>query len=139
MMTGMYEPLGRRGLPKVEGLFFTDFICSEGTRQPQNLKSVGSNAMKWIMAAFAVGIILGGCSINPSEITDSMAGKYADKLTYIHDARTGLCFAIIASRRTGSTDQSGLGITEVSCGACVHLIKGLSKPPATPTGVFVDD
>lgn len=55
------------------------------------------------------------CSVNPSKIGKVEAGKFVDRLTYVKDKRVGLCFAIIASRKTWDTDSSGLAITEVPC------------------------
>lgn len=67
---------------------------------------------------FMISMLLAGtccCSVNPSKIGKAEAGKFVDKLTYIKDKRVGICFAIIASRRSFNTDSSGLAITEVSC------------------------
>lgn len=56
-----------------------------------------------------------GCSVEPSKIDKEHAEKMSSKITYFKDKRTGLCFATIASRKTGSTDQSGLGLTYIPC------------------------
>lgn len=55
------------------------------------------------------------CSVNPSEVTDGYAKKFVDKVKYIKDERTGLCYAIVATRETGNTDQNGISWTWVPC------------------------
>lgn len=60
-------------------------------------------------------ISLVGCSVEPSKIEKSEAKKMAKKITYFRDTRTGLCFATIASRKTGQASQSGLGLSYVPC------------------------
>ena len=67
-----------------------------------------------IVALLAV-IGLTGCSVNPSKIDDKDAGEFVKKITYVQDKRTGICFAILASRKTADTDQNGLGLTYVPC------------------------
>jgi hypothetical protein len=48
----------------------------------------------------------------------------ADKMTYFQDQRTGICFAVIASEKSGDFKDSGMGITAVSCSDSVlGLIK----------------
>ena len=71
--------------------------------------------MKKLLPILAVILMVGGCSVNPSEVDDEYARKYAKTITYVKDHRTGLCFGVIASRKTGTFSQSGLGITEVPC------------------------
>jgi len=58
-----------------------------------------------------------GCDINPSEFGKEEASKFGDTITYVKDSRTGLCFGIVASRKTGDFNQSGMGLTEVPCDA----------------------
>ncbi len=67
-------------------------------------------------------IAMVGCDVNPSEISSEYADSMAQKITYAQDARTGLCFGVIASRKTGSTDQTGFGMTLVPCDKIKHLI-----------------
>ena len=73
---------------------------------------------KWIAVAVAIVAVCAmivGCSINPSKFSEDQAQDLVDNLTYAKDSRTGLCFAMVASRKTGDTDQTGLGITHVPC------------------------
>lgn len=51
------------------------------------------------------------------------AREFVNKVTYVRDARTDLCFAIVASRKTGSFSPTGLGITEVPCENVVEYLK----------------
>jgi len=63
-----------------------------------------------------------GCDVNPSKVGDEQAVEFIEKITYVQDTETGLCFAIIATRKTGSTDQSGIGITQVPCDQVEELL-----------------
>ena len=56
-----------------------------------------------------------GCSVNPSKLSDKYADELVNKITYAKDHRTGLCYGVIASRKTGDTNSSGIGITLVPC------------------------
>lgn len=78
--------------------------------------------MKKIILLVSI-LVLFGCSVNPSELSPKYAKEMANKITYTRDDRTGLCFAVIASRKTGTASQSGLGMTVVPCEAVEHLIK----------------
>lgn len=64
-----------------------------------------------------------GCDINPSKFGHDEAMSFAENLTYVKDKRTGLCFAIVASRRTGDAEQSGMGITQVPCDIVRHYVE----------------
>jgi len=75
-----------------------------------------------IVGLLLLGLLVTGCSVEPSKINKGHAKDMSEKLTYFRDARTGLCFATIASRKSFSTDQSGLGLTRVDCTACADLI-----------------
>lgn len=70
-----------------------------------------------------MAIVFSGCSVNPSKLSDKYAKDFIKNITYVKDSKTGLCFGIIASRKTGSTDSSGIGITCVPCENVNHLIK----------------
>ena len=69
-----------------------------------------------------IALLIAGCDVNPSKITKKYADDMASKITYTMDVRTGLCFAVIATRKTGSTDQTGMGLTQVPCKDIAHLI-----------------
>jgi hypothetical protein len=64
-----------------------------------------------------------GCDVNPSKLPQGDANELAEKLTYTKDERTGLCFAVVASRKTAHASQSGLGLTEVPCDKVERFIK----------------
>ncbi len=55
------------------------------------------------------------CNVNPSEVSDDYAKDFVRKIKYVKDEKTGLCFAIVATRETGSTDQNGISWTWVPC------------------------
>lgn len=70
------------------------------------------------LSSILIGIILlaaTSCDVNPSKISQKDAEDFAEQITYFKDNRTGLCFAIIATRKTASTDQNGIGLTMVPC------------------------
>ena len=84
---------------------------------------------KFVAGSFLFGaiavvsiLLMSGCDVNPSKITSDYAKELAGKITYTKDVRTGLCFAVIASRKTGSTDQTGMGMTEVPCSKEVEAL-----------------
>lgn len=64
-----------------------------------------------------------GCSVNPSKIGNSEAKEFAEKITYVKDYRTQLCFALVATRKTGDVNSTGMGITEVPCNDVKYLIQ----------------
>jgi len=78
-----------------------------------------------LFVALLVGTVLfiSGCDVNPSKVSASYAKEMAEKVTYTKDKRTGLCFAIIATRKTNSASQSGMGMTEVPCDKVEKYIK----------------
>jgi hypothetical protein len=55
------------------------------------------------------------CSVEASKTPKRVAQDIADNITYVRDARTGLCFAVISARRTGSVSTTGLGLAQVPC------------------------
>jgi hypothetical protein len=65
--------------------------------------------MKYL--AFGLVLLLAGCGVNTSSNIDV---KGTD-LRYFKDPRTDMCYAIVASRKTGSFDTTGLGLTNVEC------------------------
>jgi hypothetical protein len=67
--------------------------------------------MKKLIILFFALALPGGCSVNTSGNIDIDA----DDLQYFKDDRTGLCFAAVASRKSMSTDATGLGLTCVPC------------------------
>ena len=66
--------------------------------------------------------IFSGCSVNPSGLSDKYAKDFVSKIKYVKDKRTDVCFAMVASRKTADTDQTGIGISEVPCEKVKHLL-----------------
>ncbi|MCP4215673.1 MAG: hypothetical protein GY765_13550 [bacterium] len=69
--------------------------------------------MKYLL--LMIFVLLAACDINPSKFGKEEAQEFTKNITYVKDNKTGLCFALIASRRTGVASQSGMGITTVPC------------------------
>lgn len=67
--------------------------------------------MKKLIILFFGLLLLGSCSVN----TSGNVNIDADDIQYVKDDRTGLCFAIVASRKAMSTDATGLGMACVPC------------------------
>lgn len=83
-------------------------------------------AKRFLFVLIAIGMVLlmAGCDVNPSKVSQKYANEMGQKLTYTHDARTGLCYAMIATRKTGNGSQSGMGMTQVPCSKkVIALIK----------------
>ena len=81
--------------------------------------------MKYFLAGLIAATMLffvAGCSVNPSELDDKYAQGFANKMKYAKDNKTGLCFAMVASRKTGYFNSTGLGVTMVPCEAVEHLL-----------------
>ncbi len=76
--------------------------------------------MKIRLLAIGLGVItLTGCSIHSSDNVDIDG----EDITYVKDSRTNLCFGVMASRKSFSTDAIGLSLTCVPCESVEHLIK----------------
>lgn len=56
-------------------------------------------------------LLISGCSVG----TSSNIEVDGNDLVYFKDNRTDLCFAVVASKKAGSLDTTGLGMTEVEC------------------------
>jgi len=56
-----------------------------------------------------------GCSVNFSKIGEKESRKFTEKIQYVKDESTGLCFAVVASRKTMDMNSTGIAMTEVSC------------------------
>jgi len=56
-------------------------------------------------------LLLTACGVSSSDNVN----VDANDLTYIKDSRTGLCYAVVASRKAMSVDTTGLGFTMVTC------------------------
>ena len=66
-------------------------------------------------------LMLVSCGVHPSKIGNSK--KFVDKLTYVRDDRTGLCFAIVGVRKSRNITLNGLGIACVPCAQVKHLLE----------------
>lgn len=62
----------------------------------------------------ALSLFFAGCSVNPSKVDAEYAKDFIDKATFVK-SKTGMCFAIIATRMTASTEQNGVSFTWVPC------------------------
>ena len=74
--------------------------------------------MKKLMV-LCVTLFLCSCSVGSS----SNVNFKAEDLVYDKDDRTGLCFAVVASRKAATLETTGLGVTCVPCENVEHLIK----------------
>ena len=70
--------------------------------------------MKKVLLAMVMLFAL-GCDVNPSKLGKRSMDGFVDSIAYVKDKKTGLCFAIVASRKTGDLNQTGLGLTHVPC------------------------
>lgn len=77
-----------------------------------------------LMTIAVICFFVVSCRINPSEVSDSYAKEFVEKVKYIKDERTGICYAIVATRMAGSADQNGISWTWVPCDSVEkYLIK----------------
>jgi len=67
--------------------------------------------MKRLGIVLGLALLISGCDVFDAE-----------DITYGKDSRTGLCYGIVASRKSFSTDATGLGLTCVPCESVEHLI-----------------
>jgi hypothetical protein len=80
------------------------------------VKSEGKEMKRLFLLVLLVSMFFVlGCSVEPSKVKDGHAKKMAQKITYFKDHRTGLCYGVIATRKTMRTSQSGMGMTTVPC------------------------
>lgn len=76
---------------------------------------------KFLLVLLFVGII--GCSVNSSKMGSSEASDFVENIIYVQDQNTGLCFAIIASRKSFDLSSSGIGMTLVPCEKVMNRIE----------------
>lgn len=74
--------------------------------------------MKKLLLLFGV-LFITSCSVNTSDNVNVDTTKFS----YYKDSRTNLCFAVVASRKSGSTDATGLGVACVPCDSVKRLLK----------------
>ena len=72
--------------------------------------------MRFILITVALAFLV-SCDVNPSKFGKDEARGFIDKITYVKDPKTNLCFALVASRKTGDANQSGMGMSVVPCAA----------------------
>ena len=63
-------------------------------------------------------VLFTSCSVNTSGNVDIDATD----IKYVKDSRTGLCYGVVASRRTFSFSTTGLGVTCVPCADVEKLL-----------------
>lgn len=71
---------------------------------------------------FILGVVivtLTSCDVHNSDKIDIDT----DAIKYVKDSRTGLCFALTASRKSFDANATGLGLTCVPCEKVKHLIE----------------
>lgn len=82
--------------------------------------------MKKLLVILVI-ILFCGCSAHPSRVSKKNARKLANKITYVQDKKTGLCYAVASSRiyvfGIIPKEQQGLGLTQVPCESCRHLLQ----------------
>ena len=77
--------------------------------------------MKWFLLTMVLFVV--ACDINPSKFGDDEVIALSGNIVYVKDLSSGLCFGLVASRKTGAIGQSGMGITRAPCQAVEHLLK----------------
>lgn len=75
-----------------------------------------------ILMAMTISGFLAGCGQNASTMRPEDAQKVVDHLTYFKDARTNLCYAVVASRADFEVSQNGFTITYVPCNPQVEAL-----------------
>lgn len=61
----------------------------------------------------AVSLFVTSCKVEPSEVSDEYAKKFVEKVKYVRSKKTGLCFAIVATKKTDEASQNGISWTWV--------------------------
>ena len=76
-----------------------------------------------IMLSIGLIILLSSsCAVKPSKVKNHK--KFAKNITYIYDEKTGLCFAVVATKKRFNVNQSGIGM---ACVPCERVRKHLKK------------
>ena len=71
-----------------------------------------------VIIALITVFAFSACEVNTSGNIDFNGSD----IKYVKDSRTNLCYAVTASRKSFSTDATGLGLTLVPCKKVQHLI-----------------
>jgi hypothetical protein len=69
-------------------------------------------------------LVLVGCNQTASTISVGAAKDITTSLTYVKDARSNQCFAVVASRHVAQVSQNGFTITWVPCAPEVEALIG---------------
>ena len=67
---------------------------------------------KLILAVLALALF--GCTVNPSELDSSYVQQFADSVRCAwstKQVKEGVCWCFVASRSTGNTSSTGIGMT----------------------------
>lgn len=59
--------------------------------------------------------LLSGCSVNASKVDTAYAEDFLSNATFVKDKRTGMCFGMVATRKTLNANQNGISWTWVPC------------------------
>ena len=75
--------------------------------------------MKRLGIILGLALMISGCDVH----TSGGVEFDAEDITYGKDSRTGLCYGVVASRKSFTASPTGLGITCVPCESVKHLIE----------------
>ena len=76
-----------------------------------------------IFIALTAVICFSGCDATPTKVDAAYAKEFASKATYIQDAKTGLCFAIVRVIERGLLDQISTNWIWVPCAEVKQFIE----------------
>jgi len=73
--------------------------------------------MRKLACVLLIGLLFAfGCGVKPSKVSDSQAKQMAKAMTFFKEKKSGLCFGVIATRKSGLfSRQSGMGMAKVPC------------------------
>lgn len=60
-----------------------------------------------------VSLFATSCSVKSSKVSDEYAKEFIENAKYVRSKKTGLCFAILATKSTGKFGQNGISWTWV--------------------------
>ena len=75
----------------------------------------------WMFLALLMIVLVAACDYEPYKVGDEYVAHIVKSITYVQDARTDICFAIIAR---AVTDPAG--VTMVPCENVKHLLVKLN-------------
>lgn len=76
--------------------------------------------MKKTALIIIAALALAACD---SQVSDVEVGDSdGERVSYMRDARTGLCFALVGSRATLKASATGLGMASVPCDRVAHML-----------------